>query len=140
MPYAGILHSTEPDRLVHHLHCLAGGSVVALDAAGFVLGTCARRDGKEKERNKEMSHGLLLVDRVSGFHSSTPRSYLRFFFVAPSTMAVRLWALAADTLMNLPVIALRPMPDAFFDAVFAFDLAMWCCCLSMLKCSSGSTR
>ena len=36
--------------------------------------------------------------------------YLLLFFRLPSTMAVFLWALAADTLMERPVMALRPMP------------------------------
>ena len=34
--------------------------------------------------------------------------YLLLFFRLPSTMAVFLWALAADTLMERPVMALRP--------------------------------
>ncbi len=44
--------------------------------------------------------------------------YGRFFFPAPSTMAVFLCALALLTLMKRPVIALRPMPAAFFGADF----------------------
>lgn len=59
-----------------------------------------------------------MVNRVSVKLTAPPcpRTYFDFF-PAPSTMAVRLWPLAALTLMNRPVMALRPMPGAFFAAV-----------------------
>lgn len=41
-----------------------------------------------------------------------------FFFPAPSTIDVFLCPLAALTLMNLPVMALRPMPGAFLAGTF----------------------
>ncbi len=41
-----------------------------------------------------------------------------FFFPAPSTIAVFLCPLAALTLMNLPEMALRPMPGAFLAGAF----------------------
>lgn len=81
-------------------------------------------------------------DRPGLAHSDGPcrtarplmeRDYFFRFFPAPTTIAVFLWALAALTLMNLPLIALRPMPGAvapldldaaFFTAVFFFLVAM----------------
>lgn len=39
-------------------------------------------------------------------------------------MAVFLCAFAELTLMNLPVIALRPIPDALIGAFFFFDAAL----------------
>lgn len=56
--------------------------------------------------------------------------YFRFFLPAPSTSAVFLCALAAATLMNFHVMALRPMPGAFAVVVFFFATVFswwpWC--------------
>ena len=67
-------------------------------------------------------------DRPGLAHSDGPcrtarplmeRDYFFRFFPAPTTIAVFLWALAALTVMNFPVMALRPIPGGFLAAFLA---------------------